>query len=643
MKLNPSPLANQKRVRLPLSHVNGERGDNQSPRRVALFIILLIGLLLAGCGGLAGEPRIVASLPPSTAAPTEAPFPASVPDIAAGAQIFAQNCVRCHGAGGAGDGELVKSGQVPPPLSFADPKTSSTDTPVTWFNTITNGNIEHLMPPWKDALSTEQRWDVAMYVYTLAHSQAEIAHGRDLFAADCAQCAVNDFTDLAKMAALTQGDLVAQIGSMTQFASLSDADKAAVAAYARSLSVTNADAIGATAEAVQSPNATVEAPNATVEAPNGTEEVGPASVTISGQISNGTADSTVPAGMKLTLFTFDANLNQKQTTGSANPDGSYRFADVPFDAASTYVVTTSYRDRVFASDLLSGDTLKAEAADGTLNLPIAIYELTEDPDVIQISGLVTQVSAVGTSLQVAQVFNFTNTSDRAFTSSQTASNGDAISLVITLPPGAVVFPDNTNRYVVEADKFTVFDTVPVLPKEQHLVQIVYLIQYNDDAIIEQPLNYALDGQVRLLMNPITLNVLGDQFPPLGQETVGNTTYSSFGSSLKLASGDVLHYEVKGSGLSSAQNADRNAPVVSSNNLLVIIVAVIVVAILIGGGLFLIGSRNRSGDQQVINILVRQIAELDADHDAGRIDDTSYESQRGALKARLTTLMERKKK
>ena len=42
------------------------------------------------------------------------------PDIAAGAQIFAQNCVRCHGAGGEGNGELVKSGQVPPPLSFTD-------------------------------------------------------------------------------------------------------------------------------------------------------------------------------------------------------------------------------------------------------------------------------------------------------------------------------------------------------------------------------------------------------------------------------------------------------------------------------------------------------------------------------------------
>ena len=129
---------------------------------------------------------------------------------------------------------------------------------------------------------------------------------------------------------------------------------------------------------------------------------------------------------------------------------------------------------------------------------------------------------------MAQVFNFTNTSDRAFTSSQTASNGDAISLVITLPPGAVVagFPDNQNRYVVDQDNFTVFDTVPVLPNEQHLVQIVYLIPYNKDAIIEQPMNYALNGPVRLLINPPTLKVTSEQLPPLGQQTVGNTQYQA---------------------------------------------------------------------------------------------------------------------
>ncbi len=66
-----------------------------------------------------------------------------------------------------------------------------------------------------------------------------------------------------------------------------------------------------------------------------------------------------------------------------------------------------------------------------------------------------------------------------------------------------------------------------------------------------------------------------------------------------------------------------------------------IVLLLGGGLYLIARRTRSGDQQVTNILIRQIAELDAEHDAGKIDDESYEHQRAALKARLAALMERK--
>ncbi|MFN8560165.1 MAG: hypothetical protein U0703_00660 [Anaerolineae bacterium] len=86
-------------------------------------------------------------------------------------------------------------------------------------------------------------------------------------------------------------------------------------------------------------------------------------MTIAGQISNGTATGTVPAHLEVTLFVFDASLNRTQQTATTDADGHYGFDGVPFDAASTYVVTTDYRDlRVFASELLSGDALQTDAA-----------------------------------------------------------------------------------------------------------------------------------------------------------------------------------------------------------------------------------------------------------------------------------------
>jgi hypothetical protein len=182
----------------------------------------------------------------------------------------------------------------------------------------------------------------------------------------------------------------------------------------------------------------------------------------------------------------------------------------------------------------------------------------------------------------------------------------------------------------------------VLPNEEHTAQFIYLIPYEGSAIIEQPINYALNAQVRLLLDPPSIKVTSEQLAPLGTQQIGNAQYQSYGAALTLSAGDVLRYELSGMGLTDAQQADRSAPTVTSNNLLLIVVVVLVIAGLLGGGLVLLGTRSRSGDQQVINILIRQIAELDGDHEAGRIADAAYESQRAALKARLAALMEREK-
>ncbi len=598
------------------------------------LMIAVCAFLLASCGGLAGEPQIVATMPPITAAPTDGGQPTEMPDVALGAQVFAANCTRCHGASGKGDGELVQSGQVPPPADFTNPITAAVQIPLGYYSVITNGNIEKLMPPWGDALSQHERWSVALYTYTLANTQVQLAHGKTLFDANCADCDVSSLISLDATANLSQTKLIAAVSELPGFTTSSDADRSDAAAYVRSLALSNADSIGAIA-ATAEPASTAEPEAAS------TAEVVTGS--ISGQISNGSGGGSVPANLPMTLFDFDASFNQQQVTGTADADGSYNFSDVALNQTHTYVVTANYRDQIFASDILSGDALTADLADGAIDLPLTIYELTEDADVIEIDGLVTQVSVTNTSLEIAQVYNFINTSDRAYTTSQTSDDGRAISLAISLPPGAVIagFPNDQNRFIVDAPNAIFYDTVPVLPQERHVVQVVYLIQYNQGAIIEQPLNYALDAPVRLLLTPQNVSVSSDQLQPMGAQTLGSSQYQSYGATLTLPTGSVLSYTLSGAGANAATQGDPNAPVVTSNNLLLIVGGVIVIAALLGGGLFVIASRSRSGDNQIADILLRQIAELDDEHEAGKIDDENYERQRSALKARLTALMERK--
>ncbi len=589
--------------------------------RAALLCLFLL-LLVAGCSGLAGEPRIVASLPPPTALPTPAPYPPQHPDVALGADVFAANCTRCHGVDGSGNGEFVQSGQVAKPADFTDAATTADQTPSDYYAIITDGKIAQLMPPWGDTLTEAERWAAALYVYTLAFTQDEIARGSEV----CAQCAADD------LASLSGNALDSRIAQANP--ALDAAERHAAAAYLRSLAVANPDAIGTFAQAEASGSATAEA-TAAVDLPD--------TVSVSGSVTNGTAGGSSPAELPVMLYVFDADLNQQQFSATTDAAGAFVIPDVPLNAASTYVVTVGYRERTFTSDLLAGETLVSEAGDGTLTLPVTIYELTEDPAVIEITGMVTQVSVAGDSLQVAQVFNITNTGDRAFTSTQITDNGGAISLVISLPPGAIVagFPDSQNRYIVDQNSFTVFDTLPVLPGEQHLVQVVYLVEYGSgSAIIEQLLNYALSGPVRLLVSPLTVSVSSQQLAARGTETVGSSQFQGYGADLALAAGEVLRYELSGTGANVVNGV--TVPT-TSNNLIMLVIGGLVIALLLGGGLVVLGTRNRAGDQQVIDTLVRQIAELDADHDAGKLDDDAHERQRAALKARLAALMERKRK
>ncbi|MDX2161878.1 MAG: c-type cytochrome [bacterium] len=640
------------------------------PRR---FVTVLLPLLvwITACTGLGGEPRIVASLPPPTALPTEVGYPVQPPDLVRGAAIYAANCTRCHGLGGAGDGELVASGQVQNVASFLDPATASRQRPTQWHATITNGVIANLMPPWRDALTEQERWDVGLYTYTLHYTADQVARGRTLYAQNCAEChgerglgdgrRAAEFSDVGNLQHLPGmvtlsdsqlyniinegvGDMMPAYGG-----ELSEADLQAVAAFTRTLSLGSLGALDPAAQTAPVTTAEPAAPAQTAEADaviNGT---------ISGRVVNATNGGQVPAAGDVTLFAFLPESEPLQLTTPIDAAGAFTFDNIPLQADGQYVTTFVYRDRVFTSPLT---TPMAGAV--VFNLPVTIYELTEDPSVIQVAGLVTQANAIGENLEVVQIFSLRNTSDRAFSTSEIAQNGQPISVVLSLPPGAVVtgLGGSQQRYVVLPEEYLILDTAPVLPGEDHIVQVVYLVPYGGSAIIEQPLNYAVNGNVRLLVRPLETRVQSDQLPPLGTETIGSTQYQAYGGLLDLQAGDVIRFDVSGGALSATQ---RSGGLIASNNLpLIIGIGILGEIVLIaalyawyrqrrarrgvagaaGADLSAIPTGKSPGDPAMIDALIRQIAELDAAHEKGDLPTEAYQQQRNALKARLADLMSR---
>ena len=630
--------------------------------------LVLLALALAACSGLGGEPAIVSTVPPQPTTVPELGFPAQPPDIASGAALFAARCAECHGISGAGDGARVQSGQITSIPNFLDPAVPSAQRVTDWFATITNGRIENLMPPWANALSEQQRWDVAYYTYLMHYTPEQVARGAEVFAERCVDChgesgrgdgpdaaalsgSVADLTDQANMAMLSDSQIFTTISDgvgdphdgMPGWAEeLTEEDRRAVAGYVRTLALSSAGPLTMAAlptRAAQAPTTPPAATASLAPAAQTTEEpsAGP-TITITGTVTNGTANGEVPADLVVSLFIFPQGENPIEIEQTVDAEGTYTFEDVFFAEDAAYAITATYRDRLFLSSIVSGAALSANPA-----LDLTIYELTDDPSVLTITLIETQinVNAESNSLEVAQFMEVENSSDRAFTTTQTTPDGRPISLAIPLPPGAIV-PGFTerSRYAYLSDQFTVVDTQLVYPGEIHLVQLVYIIPYEGSAIIEQELGYTFAGLNQLLVRPDGVTVNADGLATMGTTTVGGREFMSFSGTFTRPAGSLLRVELTGMGSGGPSSFDPGGAVVSGDSAaLVLLGGAVVFGVLIG---IFIWVRRRSTPPdppaETADALARQIADLDAAHAAGELSDSAWKRQRAALKERLTQLL-----
>lgn len=93
--------------------------------------------------------------------------PRSPPDLARGADLYAEQCAGCHGKTGDGRGPLAQNLE-PPPINFLDPERASQRSLYGLYNTITLGVADTSMRPYTE-MTNNDRWALAFYTGALAH------------------------------------------------------------------------------------------------------------------------------------------------------------------------------------------------------------------------------------------------------------------------------------------------------------------------------------------------------------------------------------------------------------------------------------------------------------------------------------------
>jgi mono/diheme cytochrome c family protein len=85
--------------------------------------------------------------------------------VSAGAESFQENCQVCHGIRGEGNGPTAKSLTIKP-ANFTDSKVMSKETDGSLFWKMSKGR--GAMPAWEDQLSETERWQLVIYIRSLA-------------------------------------------------------------------------------------------------------------------------------------------------------------------------------------------------------------------------------------------------------------------------------------------------------------------------------------------------------------------------------------------------------------------------------------------------------------------------------------------
>ena len=108
-------------------------------------------------------------VPPAEAARPN-PLQSTPEHLRAGQELFNRHCTACHGVGGRGDGPMAQHwGRLPKDLTHPERQKRLTDGEIFWKISVGHRQgSEEIMPGLGGRLGADERWQLVLYVRSLA-------------------------------------------------------------------------------------------------------------------------------------------------------------------------------------------------------------------------------------------------------------------------------------------------------------------------------------------------------------------------------------------------------------------------------------------------------------------------------------------
>jgi len=358
------------------------------------------------------------------------------------------------------------------------------------------------------------------------------------------------------------------------------------------------------------------------------EETPPEAATgeISVLISNGTLGAEVPEGLSVTLYGVSGQTMVFEIEGEAGATGEFVFEGIETAEGMLYGAVAEHQGVSYFSEAGS-----MQANLETLELPLTIYDITQDPALVSVEQLhvLFEFNAPGV-VGVLEVWVISNTGDRTFAPSEGG-------IEIILPDGASALRfsegEAGDRYQLTDRGF--LDSSPIRPGIGG-AQLLFTfdLPYVRRLDFSQLMNYPVLAVDVLLPEGGPVIREGDLLDS-GSRQVSSGTLHTY-SAGPIASGEALEFRITGR-LPGAAGEGGLTPQMG-----LVIGGAVLGIVLIGIGLwwYRFGGRPSATKPSMDeNDILQAIAELDDEHAAGKISDSEHRQRREELKQRAIELMQ----
>ncbi len=621
-----------------------------------ILLLVIFASLLSACNFTLAED---VTPPPNYVPPTPMPalgplFPEQTPNIANGAAIYAEKCAACHGEKGMGDGpQGIQLGVTV--TAYGLPEIARAASPAQWYEVVTRGRMDRFMPPFA-SLNDQERWDVTAYITTLHTTPEQIAQGKTLFEANCANCSTDFFKNQEKMSSLTEVELarLARQGNdqVPAFgANLSENELWAVAAYLRSLSYQATANLASTS--TPEPVVAAETPSAEGTSVEGTPQVEvtseatvaskPGFGTVSGSIDNQTG-ANLPSDLTVTLRGYEHGADpstgpQEVVTleGSVHPDGTYSFKDVELPVNRIFIAETNVNGMKAQSEFV----VVAEG-DIAVTVPtIVLYATTTDTSTLVMDEVRLFVEYGDTDVQVYGVYAFRNTGDKTILVE--LKNGNEVPFIKD-PAGMEALGYEGmqgSQPLVNTDKGF------AIPPSENSYGLITIAKTAKADKIDVSQSLVLPASVFTVFLPEGTKAEGANLTDQGLQTIQNFNFQVYTAG-NLKAGDTVAFTISGTPSESTTDTTTTGTTNPNQNLL-IGVGALGIALLLAGAWMYMRDRNRANDEEDEGAgenaefdsseeVMDAIIALDDQHLAKKISDEVYQKRRAELKDILKGMM-----